>query len=692
MYSIETRMLARSMSVGAAAPHAQPVSLPQHGHSHSHAFHSAAPSLGGVKMKRSKTAHNQHASASKGRKFMPPPHVLAAQTLQSLKAKSPPANANINERGWPVPVKRPATVAAAGVGTSVASSGASSGTATTAAVVASTATLPPVVFTKGRTAIALQQLASRIVPPPSNVIGLHPSATIVSASMPPKMAASRTSYAALSAASAVPSGPVGPSGPASPAFTLMAPHALAAMGPFALSTPAVMALFVALVAATAAGVSAVASATNGDPLATPLYPDSADSVFANSTDPMDPIINFTATYDPASCASMEQALKDLGVDLVLLRNQLAKNQKKELRKRQLLLKKKELDQKRWDELLASLDPRNLLAKGLLSHGSAPFGEDVKMLKKRLNLSLDVQSRRLLLDIVSQKTFNPVPSLMAPMVSLSRALLSTLHTLTTPIHPSTLALVLPESLRAELSFLQKYISLCIENKTAHNLPHLFSNEYELNAGAQVSRIHVDTTTLILRSLARLIAKTCVAVVTLSVARDETVRPEAPSMQRSRTVSSGYGITYSPPASVHHGAFAHRRLVGYHEATLAGASGNASHWSRVVSAMANDVESDMRDWIRSEGPGLASVPVDASSDDAVSVGSSEEGLAPDSAVFVHAEMKPVEDEKDSDEDDKAAAALEAAWQEFRMKEEGVPEHILKLEFEALFGGGQDELDMW
>ncbi|KAJ3231591.1 hypothetical protein HDU81_003662 [Chytriomyces hyalinus] len=689
MYSIETRMLARSMSVGATTPHAQPVPLPQHGHTHSHAFHSAAPSLGGVKMKRSKTAHNQHASASKGRKFMLPPHVLAAQTLQSMKAKSPPANGNLNERGWPVPVKRPAAVAATAGGASVAST---TGAVTTAAVVASTATLPPVVFTKGRSAIALQQLASRIVPPPSNVVGLHPSATIVSASMPPKMAASRTSYAAMSASPAVPSVPVGPSNPSSPAFTLVAPHTLAAMGPFALSTPAVMALFVALVAATAAGVSAVASATSGE--TAPLYPDSADSAFANSTDPKDPLINFTATYDPASCASMEQALKDLGVDLVLLRNQLAKNQKKELRKRQMLLKKKELDQKRWNELMASLDPRNLLAKGLLSHGSVPFGEDVKILKKRLNLSLDVQFGRLLLTIVSQKTFTPLPSMLAPMVSLSRALLSTLHTLSTPIHPSTLALVLPESLRAELSFLQKYISLCIENKTAHNLPYLFSNEYELNAGAQVSRIHVDTTTLILRSLARLIAKTCVAVVTLSVARDDTVRPVAPSMQRSRTVSSGYGITYSPPATVHHGAFAHRRLVGYHEATVAGASGNTSQWSRLVAAMANDEESDVRDWIRCEGPRLASAAVDAGCDDAVSVGSSEEGIAPDSAVFVHAEMKPVEDEKDSDdnEDDKAAAALEAAWQEFRMKEEGVPEHILKLEFEALFGGGQDELDMW
>ncbi|KAI8611881.1 hypothetical protein BC830DRAFT_1231624 [Chytriomyces sp. MP71] len=495
--------------------------------------------------------------------------------------------------------------------------------------------------------------------------------TLVASSVP--LARAKTSYAGATAA-------------ASSVSPLASPVPLS-FGPFDLSTPAALAVFLAIVGVSV-GIN-TAMAIRGED-------DGTVAVIAHAENP----VPFTAVYDPASCDSLDLALRDIGADLVRMRDRLARNTYEptscasmeralahlgqDLVRMRVRLEKKQkrgaARKRLWEWWVPALprfafefDPRALLvSRPLIDAGYRPVTADAAILRTRMNLKMGAEERQLLVNILSQQSFNPTPAMLYPMVTICRNLLSTLNGVAATLSPTHVVSFLPASLKAEMAFLQNYLSLCIESKTAHNLPYLFSNEYELNAGAQVSRIHVDTTTLILRSLARLIAHVSVALVTFGSAMPHTLAaPAAPSMRsRVRSTSTGYGLIHAPTLRAHRGALAHRRIVGLAERTVLGLDA--------------DEDTESEEWMRSD------VPFARPTSPASESGSNEEEReAPDSAVFVHAEMKPVKEGEDEDEE--AMDALEAAWAEFKAREEGVPEHILRLEFEALYGGGQDELDM-
>ncbi|KAJ3066429.1 hypothetical protein HDU99_003852 [Rhizoclosmatium hyalinum] len=346
-------------------------------------------------------------------------------------------------------------------------------------------------------------------------------------------------------------------------------------------------------------------------------------------------------------------------------------------------------------------------------------KDQAVLAKILKpLTLSIESKSLLMDILAEReiTINHLSGVMVLTNYLLSVIQSTLS--------KTSQFILPDTLRSEITFLYNYVRFCVESGQAHTLPYLFPNEYETSPNSsEITNVNVSTSVLLLRSIARLTARTAVWV--LAARRSSVKAAEKPlSVEMARTKSlpafstNVYGIINTTPVAVRKGALAHKRVVGISQGPVfVGITpdllmGDASvDVSRVVEEEVNlgdvsvvvsgddsfvDVE-----WVKSVG----------SSTTSSILGTDNEGSEAGTVVGerVHQRQVLLGDDLALKKDGEGASLVSREtkeedaeeWEMFRMRQIGIPEHILRLEFDARVmaraegkdvDAKEDELDMW
>ncbi|KAJ3006712.1 UNVERIFIED_CONTAM: hypothetical protein HDU68_003926 [Siphonaria sp. JEL0065] len=380
------------------------------------------------------------------------------------------------------------------------------------------------------------------------------------------------------------------------------------------------------------------------------------------------------------------------------------------------------------------------------------------------LKLDFESKSLLMEVLSEReiTVNHLSGLMV----LINNLLSSIQSLLTAASKA----ILPNSVRDELKFLYSYVKFCIDSGEAHTLPYLFPNEYQVSsyATSEITSINVSTTVLLLRSIARVSAKTAVYLLSSSqsfasntptTATSPIAASSSPSTSPSLTRSSPtttsfvfpgspqmspYGLIYSPPTK--NGTLAHKRAMGLPEASafsgvspelllMEGGDQSIDLTTALsnVQVLGGDLDSEEDEDDLSGEISFMSLDVDAEEAKlwqdggegesvTTSGGSSENGDEESEAGTIvgwfasspaarRLSLEKAKESGDFESEGVRAAAggrqssetlgEDIEWEAFRVREIGIPEHILRLEFEAMLlarAEGReaeekdDELNFW
>ncbi|KAJ3016950.1 UNVERIFIED_CONTAM: hypothetical protein HDU68_011933 [Siphonaria sp. JEL0065] len=362
------------------------------------------------------------------------------------------------------------------------------------------------------------------------------------------------------------------------------------------------------------------------------------------------------------------------------------------------------------------------------------------------LKLDFEFKSLLMEVLSERkiTVNHLSGLMV----LINNLLSSIQSLVT----ATSKAILPDSLRDELKFLYSYVKFCINSGEAHTLPYLFPNEYQVSSctTSEITAINVSTTVLLLRSIARVSAKIAIYFLSSSSSASNTSTPvtspiaaspssTTSSMTRSSPTSvlfpgspqtSPYGLIYTPPTK--NGTLAHKRAMGLPDASafasvspelLLMEGGDQSidlsnvqdvgDLSGEIGFMSLDVDAEeAKLWQDGHGEGMTTSGGSSENGDEESEAGTVVGWSASSLAMRRLSLEKAEESGDSESEGVVGAAAggrqssetlgeDVEWEAFRVREIGIPEHILRLEFEAMLLARaegreaeekEDELNFW
>ncbi|KAJ3328290.1 hypothetical protein HDU76_010205 [Blyttiomyces sp. JEL0837] len=320
--------------------------------------------------------------------------------------------------------------------------------------------------------------------------------------------------------------------------------------------------------------------------------------------------------------------------------------------------------------------------------------------------------------------------------------------------SLISYLLPASLRSELEFLGHYLSYCIEEETALDLPYLFPNDFETDHTGAVVKINRPISVFILRALARTAAGVAVALLPIIKGRRRpkllTRRTSTLSMKRPDRKRIGSSESAAAFRAIPEEDYLPSTLVPIDSPVIPAAAepdsdvkdpspANPPLSSHIATKEGENpisqlsslrVSVDSRDWIvdtlnrdmqpKSGGetsvlsPGLdartlyeGSEPASAEVEDSqgdikehrlkdefanmVGLGVSSEGMS----VLVNEKAETVSVVNVH------ANEVDAEWEAFRIREAGIPEEILRLEFEAIRAGmdgpsvlvsDYNDLEMW
>ncbi|KAJ3118519.1 hypothetical protein HDU96_000935 [Phlyctochytrium bullatum] len=273
-------------------------------------------------------------------------------------------------------------------------------------------------------------------------------------------------------------------------------------------------------------------------------------------------------------------------------------------------------------------------------------------------------------------------------------------------------LLPPSVRSEIEFLGHYLSYCVENEVALNLPIMFPSDYEMDRSGAIVKINTPAIIFILRSLAKTAAGVAVSLLPY-------VRPKRPTLRRRRSLPrslSFESLSESKRAEIEEGPAPvlgspfHTHRVPAAPSQIEPTLTSASALWQVCNLPRVDITPPelplpqtpprmdsprLESPLRNESPRLESplsstsgspkskgIPIPKMADRValrrMSVGSRFFRTASNDSLYSRSFGS------DSEFSRLSTSPAGEEWESFRIREAGIPVEILKLEFEAIRAG--------